>query len=212
VRDLTQHALLKGLECAVLTMGDREQRGSRDRLHRMLVAGAGTVAGTFGFVSVLVELPISTCMVLRSIADIARSEGHDLSLLEVRLSCLEVFALGSKSAHDDTVETGYWAVRAALAKSLADAAAYIAANGLKEEGAPVIALLLSRIAARFSSVVTEQLAAKAIPFVGAVTGGTINYLFMKYYQEVARGHFIVKRLEAKYGSAFIEEKYSACNA
>jgi len=42
----------------------------------------------------VVELPISTAMMLRSIADIAHSQGEDLEDMEARLSCLEVFALG----------------------------------------------------------------------------------------------------------------------
>ena len=63
---------------------------------------------------------------LRSIGDIARSEGHDLSLLEVRLSCLEVLALGSRGAGDDAAESGYWVVRGVLEKAVSEAAAYIA--------------------------------------------------------------------------------------
>ena len=45
---------------------------------------------------------------LRSIADIARSEGESISALQIKMTCLEVFALGGKSDSDDGSETGYY--------------------------------------------------------------------------------------------------------
>ncbi len=33
----------------------------------------------------------------------------------------------------------------------------------------------------------------------AVAGATLNTMFTAYYQDMARGHFIIKRLESKYG-------------
>jgi hypothetical protein len=149
---------------------------------------------------------------LRSIADIARSEGHNISLLEVKLSCLEVLALGGRSPKDDLAEGGYWVVRISLAKSISEAAAYIAEKGLMEEGAPPLVRLITAIASRFSVVVTEGAAAKAVPVIGAVTGGTINLLFMHHFQEMARGHFIIKRLEKKYGSHLVEKVYREVGA
>jgi hypothetical protein len=56
-------------------------------------------------------------------------------------------------------------------------------------------------------VVTEEVAAKAVPVIGALTGGTINLLFMHHFQEMARGHFIIKRLEKKYGAPLVEKMY-----
>jgi len=207
VADVAQAALLKGLEFAIRTMGEVETRGSRDWLHKILVTGSGVAGGVVGLASLPIELPISTTIILRSIADIARSEGHNISRLEVKLSCLEVLALGGKSTRDDSAGEGYWVVRAALAKAVSEAAAYIAERGLAEEGAPPLVRLVAAIASRFSAVVTEEVAAKAVPVVGAAAGGTINYLFMDHFQEMARGHFIVKRLENKYGAELVETAY-----
>jgi hypothetical protein len=207
VAEITQAALLKGLEFAVLTIGGSETKYSQNWLHKVLVAGSGVAGGAVGLASLPVELPISTTLILRSIADIARSEGHDISLLAVKLSCLEVLALGGKSAKDDAAETGYWVVRGALARSVSEAAAYIAQKGLTEEGAPPLIRLITAIASRFSIVVTEEVAAKAVPVIGAVAGGSINLLFMHHFQEIARGHFIVKRLEKKYGTKRVEKVY-----
>ncbi len=90
----TETALLKGLEFSIKTMDQTQSHRSRDRLHKALAIGAGAAGGAVGVAALPVELPLSTCVMLRSIADIARSEGHDISMLEVRLACLEVFALG----------------------------------------------------------------------------------------------------------------------
>ncbi len=207
VVDITQAALIKGMEFAVLTMGEVETKGSRDWLHRILVTASGAVGGAVGVALLPLELPISTTIMLRSIADIARSEGHNVSLLEVQLACLEVLALGGRSPKDDLAEGGYWVVRISLAKAISEAAAYIAEKGLAEEGAPPLVRLIAAIASRFSVVITEGVGAKALPVIAAVTGGTIHLLFMYQFQEMARGHFIIKRLEKKYGAQLVEKVY-----
>jgi len=207
VSEVTRTALLKGLEFSIYTMGKPETRESRNWLHKLLIVGSGAAGGAVGLASLAVELPFSTCVILRSIADIARSEGHNIALLEVKLECLEVLALGGKSSQDDAAESGYWMVRGVLAKSVSEAASYLAEKGLTEEGAPPLVRLIATIASRFSIVITEETAAKAIPVVGAVSGGAINYLFMNHFQEMARGHFVVRRLEKKYGMRRVEETY-----
>lgn len=205
--DIARKVLLRTLGIAIRTL-DTAQRGrSRDRLHKVLVACSGAAGGAAGLASIPLELPVSTAIMLRSIADIARSEGHDISRLETRLSCLEVFALGGRSARDDSVEEGYWVVRAALARTVSDAAAFIAKRGLAEESAPPIVRFISTIASRFSAVITEETAAKAVPIIGALAGGAINLAFMQHFQQMARGHFVVKRLESKYGLPKVEQAY-----
>jgi len=207
VAESTQTALFRVLDFAILTMGDPQPKQARNWLHRILVAGSGLAGGAAGLALLPYELPVSTTIILRSIADIARSEGHDISLIDTKLSCLGVLALGGKSASDDYAEEGYWVVRAALARSISEAATYIAERGLSEKGAPPVVRLITTIASRFSTVVTEEVAAKTIPLVGAVVGGTVNLLFMYHFQEMARGHFIVKRLEKIYGAELIEHEY-----
>ncbi len=207
ITDITQAALVKGLEFAVRTMGENEAKGSWDWLHKFLITSSGIAGGAAGLASLPIELPISTTIILRSIADIARSEGHDVSLLEVKLTCLEVLALGGKSTKDDSAGEGYWFVRAALAREISAAAAYIAEKGMAGKGGPPLVRLIAAIASRFSIAVTEEVAAKAVHIVGAVVGGGINYLFMDHFQEMARAHFIVKRLEKKYGTEIVERAY-----
>lgn len=208
IGEITQMALLKGLEYAVYTMGETDKKNSQDWLHKLLIASSGFAGGFAGFSSLALELPISTCIILRSIADIARSEGHNVRQLEVKLSCLEILALGGTKKTHEPVNSGYWAIRSMLAKSVSEAAAFIAERGFAEKGAPPLIKLITAIGSRFSVVITEEVAAKAIPIVGAVAGGTINVLFINHFQEMARGHFIVKRLEIKYGTSQIEKLYN----
>jgi hypothetical protein len=40
-------------------------------------------------------------------------------------------------------------------------------------------------------------------------GSTINVLFMNHFQNMARGHFIVKRLEKRHGTELIEAVYNS---
>jgi len=205
--EIVQSALLKGLDFAVFTLGKADTAESQDWLHKLLVAGSGAAGGVLGLATLPIELPISTCIMLRSIADIARSEGHDISLLEVKFDCLEVLAFGGGSANDEMADNSYWVTRSLLARSVTEAVEYVAKRGVIEEAAPPILRLITSIASRFGVVITEELAAKAVPIVGAVGGGTINLLFTHHFQELARGHFIVKRLEKKYGTEQVRLMY-----
>ena len=142
-----------------------------------------------------------------SIADIARSQGHDISTPEGRLDCLAVFALGSDSKSDDAADSGYWAARAALGKAVSDAASWAATGSAGAASAPAMVRLVESIAARFGVTVSEQIAAKAVPVAGAVAGAAVNLMFMGHYQRVASAHFTVRRLERLYGSDLLQKAW-----
>ncbi len=209
VHNAVEKSLRSALEVAVMTMNTRKSGSSRDRLHKVAAVGAGGVGGAFGLAGLTVELPISTTIMLRSIADIARHEQEDLSRVEGRLACLEVFALGGRSSSDDAVETGYYGVRAVLAATLSEAAAFIAEQGMVKEGAPAVVRFLSAIASRFGAVVSEKVAAMAVPAIGAAGGALINGVFIGHFQNMARGHFKVRRLERVYGEDAIRRLYES---
>jgi hypothetical protein len=200
-------ALLKALSVAVATLGKPKGGGSREFLHKVLAGTSGGIGGLFGLAALPVELPISTTIMMRSIAEVARSEGHDLSNIETRLSCLEVFALGGRESTPEDAQGAYWATRAALSQTISEAASHLARKGVVSESAPAIARLITQIAARFGVVISEEVAAKAVPILGAVGGGAINVMFISHFQEVARGHFIIKRLEKEYGRDQIRTAY-----
>lgn len=200
-------ALGRALDIAVMTIPPRTHGPSFDMLHTVAAAASGAIGGAFGLASLPVELPISTGIMLRSIADIARSEGEPLDDVHARLACLEVFALGGRSSADDASETGYFTIRSLLARTITEAAQFITERGIAEKGAPILVRLIGLIANRFSTVVAEKMAAQAVPIVGAAGGAIINTVFIDHFQDVARGHFIVRRLERTYGPDAVRQEY-----
>jgi hypothetical protein len=117
---------------------------------------------------------------MRSIAEIARAKGEDLTSDDTKRACLQVLAFGGLDSNDDP-EIGYWAVRASLTHG-------------------PIELLIRQVASRLSIVLSEKILAQAVPVVGALAGGALNYVFMGYYQQMAEIHFTLRRLERKYGN------------
>ena len=200
----TRKALQAGLRIAVASLEDADGP-PRNHAHKWLVGVSGAGGGALGMLGLPFELPMSTVVMLRSVADIARSQGEDFARPEAGLACLEVFALGG--GQGDAAETGYFAVRAALARAVAEAAEHLATRGLLEEAAPALVRLISRIAARFSIPVTQKVAAQMVPVIGAAAGASINLMFIDHYQDVARGHFTVRRLERRYGAALVRQAY-----
>ena len=209
VHKATEAALLKALDVAVNSLGEaRPAHRSRDRMHTIAAAASGAAGGAFGIVALTWELPLSTTLMLRSIADIATTEGENPRHLETKLACLTVFALGStRSTRDNAAESGYFAARAALASAVSEAAKHLAQKGIGKSGGPALVRLISLIGARFGIVVSEKVAAQAVPIIGAAGGALINTLFIGHYQDMARGHFIVRRLEKIHGSETIRRAY-----
>lgn len=205
----TRKSLDTALHIAVTTLDERPRARSWDALHKVAVAATGAGGGAFGLAGLPLELPVSTTIMLRSIADIARSEGEALRTAEAKLACLEVFALGGRAATDDAAESSYFLVRAALAKSISEAAQYVAQRGLAEQGAPAVVRLIAQLASRFGANVSQKVAAQAVPIIGAAGGVVVNVLFIDHFQDMARGHFIVRRLERTYTPALVRAEYEA---
>jgi hypothetical protein len=206
VATATTKALDAALSLALRTIKN-EPKAASSLLHKALAATSGAVGGSFGLAALPIELPISTIIMLRSIGDVARSEREDLTDPETSLNCLQVFALGGLKGGSDAANSGYFAVRGLLAKSVAEAARFVIDRGVLAEGAPVLVRLIAQIASRFGVVVTQKLAAQAVPFIGAVGGAAVNYAFIDHFQEVARAHFIVRRLERRYGKDTVRTAY-----
>jgi hypothetical protein len=203
-------ATSKGLEMALKVALQTMQRGPHagsQLLHKALATASGAAGGAFGLAALPIELPVSTIIMLRSIADIARSEGENLSEPETALSCVEVFALGGRSGSTDASESGYFAVRGMLAKTVTEAARFIAERGVLEQGAPIIIRFITQIASRFGAVVTQKVAAQALPVIGALGGAAVNYAFIEHFQQMAKGHFTIRRLERAYGKDLVRTEY-----
>jgi hypothetical protein len=207
IGDATRSALRSSLRVAVSTISSERGATPSNTMHKILTTLSGAVGGAFGLPALAIELPVSTSIMLRSMADIARGEGEDIRSVETQLACIAVFALGSRMEADDSAETGYYATRAALARAVSEAARFIAANGLAEQGAPAIVRLITKVASRFSVAVSEKFAAQSVPVIGAAGGAAINLVFINHFQDIARAHFTIRRLDRKYGADVIQSEY-----
>ncbi|AOX64155.1 MULTISPECIES: EcsC family protein [Stenotrophomonas] len=218
IHGAVEAALFKSAQAALWSMDNTPGKAASTRWHKLAAATSGAVGGAFGFTTLFIELPVSTTIMMRSVADVARSEGFDLREMSTRHACLEVFALGGNSGKDDASETGYYITRGFTAEVMRHLSAELAGRAVG--GSPVmigltpkeagkwLAKIVEKVAARFGVVVTEKFAAQAVPIVGAVAGATLNTMFTDYYQDVARGHFIVRRLERSYGYETVRAAYS----
>jgi hypothetical protein len=202
-------SMTRAFELALLSLRenpDARPGAAATLSHKLAAAGFGAVGGFFGPLSTLAELPFTTTLMMRSIADIAASEGEQLRAdARARLACVQVFALGGRTRDDEDAEVGYYGMRLALGLHFESLVEYVG----KGSGPhiPGIINLVRAIAARFGVVVSDKFAAQMVPIAGAMSGAALNLIFMQHYQNVARGHFIVRRLERTYGAERIRDAY-----
>ncbi len=207
VQGATRAALEKAVAVAVFTMKDQQDKKASNFMHKLAAATSGAAGGAFGLAALPVELPISTVIMFRSILDIAREEGESIRKPNTLVACLEVFALGGATKKDDGVDTGYYATRTALARTVSEAVEYLARQKAIDRGAPALVRLIAAVAARFGVVVSEKVAASAVPIAGAAGGAAINTIFVDHFQKMATGHFTVRRLERIYGQDAVRIAY-----
>lgn len=218
-------SLEKALWAAVKTLRDSEagegsvaeidSAGFWSRLrHRVATGATGAAGGFFGLKGLAVELPVTTTLMLRSIASIARDFGEDLDSVAARMDCLGVFSYGGASKHDDAVDSAYFGVRSSLAVLIRQAAEFAAgrsaaeiADALARGTAPAVARFVAAVASRFNLVVSEKVIAQAVPAVGAVSGAAVNVLFTDHFNNVARYHFGIRRLERVHGEDVVRTEY-----
>lgn len=216
-------ALNKAVAGALRTMDASSPSPARPRAHTAMAAASGAVGGFFGLKGTLVELPVTTTIIMRSVGDIARSEGFLITDPVVQADCVQVFALGGRSTDDDAADSAYYASRIGLSEFARETgrvlvegvthhAAGVAGQGLQftpGQAAAWLAQIIEAVAQRFGVKVTEKLALQAAPILGAASGAAINALFISHYQDMAKGHFVIRRLEEKYGGQVIHDAYQA---
>lgn len=205
IQTAVHEALLQCVKVAVKSLKPQEAAPPADLIPKLVAGLAGGVSGFAGLAALPIELPLTTVNMLRAIADIAQAEGENLADHATQIACIEVFALGRRNGGG--VEAGYYALRAMLAKVTSDAASFLVQRGAAEEMAPILVRLVAEIAGRYGIIVSDRVAASAVPVLGALGGAAINWIFMDYFQELARGHFAMRRLERGYGRATIQGWY-----
>lgn len=160
----------------------RPKQPRKNLIHRLATTASGAASGFAGLPGVVVDIPFTTATILRSIAEVARDSGEDLSSEDTRRACLEVLAFGSPGESGEETETGYWAARLGVSHL-------------------TINLLIRSAAGRFGLILSEKLMAQMVPVAGALTGGLLNYSFTDYYQSMAKVHFCLRALERRTGDA-----------
>src|SRR5262249_29628772 len=117
-------AMLRCLNLAINSIQSRARRPPATALSSLMAGINGGVSGFFGIAALPIELPLTTALMLRAIADTARYHGEDLSQLDARLACVEVFALGTRGSQK-RMDVGYYASRALLSKLAGEASSYL---------------------------------------------------------------------------------------
>lgn len=169
-------------------LGVLSQRVSTDRAHRMLATVSGALGGVGGLPTALAELPIATTLIFRAVQGVAAAHGEDPGDPDTRLECLRVFGAGGPGAGDDGIDTSFIGARLGLSGA-------------------AVGKLIGKIAPRFAAVLSQKLAAQAVPILGAAAGAGINYTFTGFYTEMAHVHFGLRRLTRLYGEEQVLDEF-----
>ena len=140
-----------------------------------LTTAMGAAGGFTGLPGALVELPITTTVLLRAIQDVAEEQGFDPAAENVKFDCIQVFAAAGPLAEDDGADLGFLTLRLTLS------------GGAMQK-------LVTAVAPRLAAVMGQKLAAQAVPVLGAAAGAATNYAYTSYYQQIAKVHFGLRRL------------------
>ena len=144
-------------------------------LNTAVATAMGAAGGFGGLPSAMVELPVTTTVLLRSIQGVAAENGFDPDHENVRFDCLRVFGSAGPLSHDDGADLGFLSVRLALT------------GGAMQK-------MIATVAPRLGAALGQKLAAQTVPVLGAVAGAATNYAFTNYYQQMAHVHFALRRL------------------
>ena len=221
LQNITKSALLKVIKANLLTIQKNKTfKKPSKTTYKAIVTSTGALSGFFGAITgfgtaiFASELTLTTKFLMRTIMDIARSEGEDIYTLEGQMACLQVFALGGESKDDDDLEMSYYTTRIAINSALNN----VSTSGVKlgldalvkgagTLGSGALSNFVSKIATRLSLLISEKFLAQALPVVGAIGGGGLNYVFVNHFQKMATAHFTIRRLERTYGEAQIKLAY-----
>ena len=171
--DATEAALRVSMRAA---SGSRAAVPDQKRWVNTAVASALGAAGGFGgATTALVELPLTTTLILRAIQDVARREGFDPEADSVTFDCIRVLSAAGPLEQDDGADLGFYTLRMTLTGG-------------------TVRKMISAVAPRLATVLGQKLATQTVPVLGAVAGATTNYIYTQYYQDIAHVHFGLRRL------------------
>ena len=166
----------------------RGSYGGSDGMHKVLSALSGGLGGLGGLPTALMELPIATTVIFRAVQGVAAQYGQDPTSVATRLECLAVFGAGGPTDSDDGIDTAFFSARVGL-------------SGAAVHG------LLSKVAPRFATILSQKLASQAVPILGAAAGAGTNYAFTDYYVSMAHVHFGLRKLAHEHGETVVLEEF-----
>lgn len=162
--------------------------------HAVASVVTGAAGGFAGLSSAVVELPVTVGIIFAAIQKVARTHGFDPRDETVRRECLLVFASGDPDdVDDDGLNTSFFMSR-------------VLVNGATVHG------LIASVAPRLAAVLTQKLAAQALPVLGSVAGAGVNFAFTRYYQELADIRFALRRLARDHGEEVVRLSFRSAGA
>ena len=187
VADRARDGLQLAFRSAILGLDgpSRDAAAGGYRLGGML---SGALGGFGGLATTLAELPVTTGLIMRSVASIARAEGLDLADEEVRATCIEVFAFGGPLDEDDDADLAFWTARL---------------------GGRQVAQMMVAAAARFAPTMAAKIGAQAMPVLGAAVGAGLNLVYMDFYQRMARVVFALLPIERVHDRAMVRSCFAS---
>lgn len=169
----TERALRLSVQAA---QGSRRAVPDQNEWVNTAVTTAMGAAGGFGGLpGALIELPATTTMLLRAIQGVAAETGFDPATESVQFDCVRVFSAAGPLDFDDGADLGFLSVRMTLT------------GGAMQK-------LIATVAPKLATALGQKLAAQTVPVLGAVAGAGTNYVYTRYYQQIAHVHFGLRRL------------------
>ncbi len=159
-----------------------------DRIHKVMATISGAIGGLGGLPTALAELPVATTVIFRAVQGVAAQHGEDPLSAETRLECLRVFGSGGDGPEDDGVDTSFLGARIGLT-------------------GPALHKLIAKVSPRFAAVLSQKLAAQAVPVLGAAAGAGTNYAFVDYYTEMAHVHFGLRELARDFDESQVIDEF-----
>jgi hypothetical protein len=183
-------ALLQSYRLAEASQGAPvlKDRIASDRAHRVLSAISGALGGVGGLPSALAELPVATTVIFRAVQRVAAEHGEDPQAEATRIEVLRVFGAGGPGGEDDGIDTTFIGARLSLTGA-------------------ALHRVIAQVAPRFGLVMSQKLAAQAVPLLGAAAGAGTNWAFTRYYTEMAHVHFGLRRLTRLHGADPVLEAF-----
>jgi Na+-transporting NADH:ubiquinone oxidoreductase subunit NqrE len=81
------------------------------------------------------------------------------------------------------------------------------AKAVETKSAPLLIDLIVKVATRFEIQVGRKALSQLVPGIGAGLGAVLNVVFMRHFNDTAKYHFGLRRLEREFGAEEVRRLY-----